>query len=126
MKLRRRVYIAGPIVKGDLRNNIEQANVAAFALMAADIAPLCPHWSCFSGYISRNADGEYWAKAEVLPRESPIHYWYDTDLAWVAASEALLRLPGEGTGSDKEVAFALSLGIPVFYSAEDVIAWANK
>lgn len=123
--MRKRIYIAGPVVKGDLGRNIEQATDAMFQLMLAGLAPFCPHLSCFSGPVMRDWQGRPFVRAEVLPRDAPVEHWYETDLAWVAVAEAILRLPGEGKGSDAEVAFARERGIPVFFSVADVIAWAS-
>jgi hypothetical protein len=124
--MRKRVYIAGPIVKGDLAHNIERATDAMFELMEAGLAPFCPHLSCFAGPIlSRTWEGKPYAVAEVLPRGLAIHHWYETDLAWVAVADAVLRLPGEGKGSDGEVAEAGRLGIPVFFTVAEVVAWAK-
>jgi hypothetical protein len=123
--MRKRVYRAGPIVKGDLGNNIARATDAMHELMRAGLAPFCPHLSCFSGFMARTWTGKPYVQAEVLPRELGIEHWYETDLAWVAVAEAVLRLPGEGKGSDAEVAFAVGRGIPVFRSVAEVIAWAG-
>jgi len=124
---RKRVFIAGPIVSGDLGANITQAVEAMHALMRAGLAPFCPHLSCFAGGVcGRTWGGEPWAKAEVLPRDTTLADWYGIDLPWVDVSEALLRLPGEGKGSDGEVARAVERGIPVFYSVADVVAWAAE
>lgn len=126
--MRKRVYIAGPIVKGDLGHNVGQAVDAFIALIKAGLSPLCPHLSCFSGGVVK-ADprtASYYAKAEVLPAGTTVEQWYETDLPWVDVSEALLRLPGEGKGSDGEVARATELGIPVFYSVEEAVAWSKS
>jgi len=32
-----------------------------------------------------------------------------------------MRLPGESPGADREVALAAELGIPVFYSVEELV-----
>lgn len=126
--MRKRVYIAGPLVIGDLRENIERGVVAFIRLIKAGLAPFCPHLSCFAG-SAHSFDGrhlQYWVKADLLPRGTTVEEWYETDLPWVDVSEALLRLPGEGKGSDGEVARATELGIPVFYSVEEVIAWSRQ
>lgn len=126
--MRKRVYIAGPLVKGDLGENIEQAVAAFVRLIKAGLAPFCPHLSCFAG-DAKSVDRrrlQYWVKADLLPRGTTVEEWYETDLPWVDVSEALLRLPGEGKGSDGEVARAKELGIPVFYSVDKVIAWAKQ
>lgn len=122
---RNRIYIAGPLVKGDLGDNIERASEAFFKMLRAGLAPFCPHWSCFSGPVQWDIRLGYYAKADLLPRNTTVEDWYGLDLEWVEVSHAILRLPGEGRGSDAEVARAQSLGIPVFYTAEDVISWAS-
>lgn len=60
----------------------------------------------------------------VLPR--PLDFWYAIDLATVARCDAVLRIPGESTGADAEVAFAESEGIPVFYDRESLYEWARR
>jgi len=122
---RKRVYIAGPIVVGDLGHNIGQATDAFFALLKAGLAPLCPHLSCWSGGPLTAADGTYYAVAEVLPRGTTVADWYESTLPWVDVADALVRLPGYGKGTDGEVARAEEKGVPVFYSVEDVLAWAG-
>ena len=123
--MRKRVYIASPIVKGDLAHNINQATRAALELLAAGLSPFCPHWSCFAGGVVVDPLSRFmYARAEVLPAGTKVTDWYDADLAWVKVSDALLRLPGEGVGSDGEVAYATKMGIPVFYSVADVVTWA--
>lgn len=114
--MRMRVYVAGPITKGDLRENINKARAAGDQLLKAGFAPLVPHLTC------------YWAgdTPEVLPSGTVQEDWYAIDLPWVAVSEAVVRIPGESTGADKEVALARSLGIPVYESVESLIAHWGK
>lgn len=45
----------------------------------------------------------------LIPHET----WLEQDFPWVAASDIVLRLPGESTGADLEVELANELGIPV-------------
>jgi len=47
--------------------------------------------------------------------------WMDFDIAWLSKCDALLRLPGNSKGADKEVAFATEHGIPVFYSIDTLL-----
>jgi hypothetical protein len=44
----------------------------------------------------------------------------DYDLNWLAKCDAVLRLPGASSGADREVEYAQKLGIPVFYSIEEI------
>src|SRR5262245_55277575 len=106
--MKKRVYIAGPITKGPIEQNIRQADEAFFALLRAGLPPLCPHWSCVAG-------GPYDApKPQVRPAGTVHTDWYGTDLPWVAVADALLRLPGESVGADLEAACAREHGKPVF------------
>ena len=129
--MRKRVYIAGPISRGDLAHNIRQAEEAFFVLLKAGLAPFCPHWSCYStgpkvvpelpgqpGYVyavATQAGGGGCCHAD----------WLGADLPWVAVSDALLRLPGESSGADAEVACAREQGIPVFDTVDDVLGWSK-
>jgi hypothetical protein len=114
MKLR--AYIAGPISKGDLAANIRQADEAFFRLLRAGLAPFCPHWSCYSG-------GPYDAPTpQANPGGVSQAGWVAADLPWVAVADLVLRLPGESSGADREVALAKQLSIPVFDDIEELIA----
>ena len=123
-----KVYIAGPITRGDLPTNVNQATTAFVALALAGFAPFCPHWSVYSKpcrlipvFIQEQrvecigtANGN-----DVMSHSD----WMGIDLEWVAVSDAVLRLPGESTGAAMEVAHATELGIPVFHSIVEVLAW---
>lgn len=121
---RKRVYIAGPISKGDLAHNINQATAAFLALARAGLAPWCPHWSAFSGGVGR-VGYTVVGIAGANPNDLRHADWLAVDLPWVAAADAVLRLPGESTGADREVELARLMGIPVFERVEDLIAWAR-
>lgn len=136
MQLRKRVYVAGPIKKGDLCHNIRQADDALLALMKAGFAVFNPMLSCYAGgakvwhrdpfYTPPGQEpdfvyavGDHQARGGF--RDLPYEDWYEQDLAWVAVSNAVLRLPGESTGADKEVEFATANGIPVFHDLKELI-----
>lgn len=111
MNHRTRVYIAGPITKGDLATNIKRATDAALDLLRAGYAPLCPHLTCYMGGPT----------PEVLPCGTRHEDWYGVDLPWVAVSQAVLRLPGESVGADLEVAKAVEFRIPVFDTLAELL-----
>lgn len=123
--MRRRIYIAGPISKGDLAHNISQAERAFFALLRAGLAPLCPHWSCYAGGPQLSPSGTVYALAEAQPAGTTHADWLGLDLAWVAVSDAVLRLPGESAGADREVEEARRHCKAVFQSVAEVIEWAG-
>lgn len=129
-----RVYIAGPISKGGLAENINRASKAFVALQKLGFAPFCPAWSCF-------ASGVVESLAVILPGSSkPAPFalasasaaglthaeWLAVDLPWVRASHAVLRLAGESKGADLETAAAQEAGIPVFDAIADLVAWRES
>lgn len=135
MSSRLRTYVAGPISKGSLLDNVNQASECGVRLMLAGLSPLVPHWSVFAGGCFLDADLEPdWkedgvavvAKAQRLPCGTTHSSWMEVDLPWVRVSDAVLRLPGESKGADEEVAEAMRCGVPVFYSESDLLAWAKE
>jgi hypothetical protein len=109
--MRTRIYIAGPITKGPLADNIRRATEAGVALLRAGYAPLVPHLTCYYGG----------PVPEVLPCGTRAEDWWAADLPWVAVSHAVLRLPGESVGADMETALAERLGIPVYHDLGTLI-----
>lgn len=61
-----------------------------------------------------------------LVRPRPLEFWYAYDLATLARCDAVLRLPGESTGADREVQFASAKGLPIFYDRTSLYAWATS
>ena len=133
-----RVYIAGPISKGNLAANVNQATEAFVRLAKAGLAPFCPHWSVYAKPCRPGLDFHGGADEGMFVvmddrcectgtrngNDEMTHAdWMGIDLPWVSVAEAVLRLPGESTGADLEVKEAYARGIPVFHRTEDVIAW---
>lgn len=94
---RTRVYVAGPYSGGDVAQNVARAMDIADDLLRGGFAPFCPHLSHF------------------LHLHHPHDYetWMALDMAWLAACDVLVRIPGESPGADREVAEAEAIGIPV-------------
>ena len=131
---RKRIYLAGPISRGNLADNVNQATAAFVALAKAGFAPWCPHWSVYSkpcrsdsgvcdngGYIREGAclvTGTRNGNEEMSHAD-----WLGVDLAWVEVADAVLRLPGESTGADQECAYARHVGIPVLHSVAEVLGF---
>ena len=101
------VYLAGPYTKPDPCENVNRTCSLATELIDLGFAPLIPHLTMLWHVIT--------------PR--PIEFWYDYDLQLVLRCDALLRIPGESTGADREVEFARQRGIPVVGSVADLVAW---
>ena len=99
------VYIASPYTKGDVAVNVRESILMAEKLRFLGYLPYCPFWTHFWHFLSPH---EY-------------EYWTGMDLEWLEICDCLLRLPGESSGADNEVAYMLKLGKPVFYSIKDLI-----
>lgn len=99
--MRPRIYISGPITKGDRNHNVYQAFDAQRRLMDAGFAPMNPMASCCYPFAWEPGYGA--------------EEWLACYFPWVAVSDAVLRLPGESEGAGREVACAAKLGIPVYY-----------
>lgn len=99
-----KVYVAGPYTTGDVAVNVRNAIEAGNELADAGFVPFVPHLVHF------------WHM--VYPR--PYEFWTDWDNQFLPHCDALLRLPGESSGSDAEVVLAESNGIPVFFDKESL------
>jgi len=100
-----RIYVAGPLSRDPL-GGTRAAVLAASRLMDAGHTPYVPHLSVLWEMIS--------------PR--PYEDWIRMGLAWVAQCDALVRLPGESPGADREVAEARRLGLPLFEGVDAFLA----
>jgi hypothetical protein len=99
-----KIYVAGPYTKGDVAINVHNAIMAAEELVRKGHTPYIPHLTHF------------WHL--VCPHE--IEFWYNYDLTWLKYCDAIVRLPGESTGADKEVELARVWGLRVFDATESV------
>jgi len=105
--LRPRVYIAGPLSgSGDRLENVQRAIDAGLELVKLGYAPLVPHLTHFMD------------PDDSLGQET----WYDVDVPWVLAADAVLRLPGKSRGADIECLAAVTSPkyIPVFNSIDEL------
>lgn len=109
MQQRIKVYVAGPITAKDKkkeRQNMLNAIAVGDDLLKAGFSPLVPHLSVV------------WD--ELYPGHAH-EEWIEMDLPWLAAADAVLRMPGPSAGADIEVTYALELGIPVYFNLDDLV-----
>ena len=99
-----KIYIGGPYSKGDTVLNVRNAVMAAEQVLRRGHIPYIPHLTMLWHFISPH---EY-------------QFWLDYDIEWLRLCDALLRLPGESSGADKEVALSEGLGKPVYYSVHEI------
>lgn len=97
-----RVYIAGPYSKGDTVINVRIAIQAADQVLALGHYPFVPHLTMLWHAIS--------------PKD--YEDWLQIDMVWLRQCNCLIRLEGESSGADKEVAEAVRLGMTVFGGVE--------
>ena len=100
-----RVYVAGPLTKGDTLKNISTAIHAGNDLLKRGFIPFIPHLNSL------------W---EIVCSEHPVSTWLEYDKQWIRACHALLRLEGESPGADGEVEFCNERNIPVFHRISDI------
>ena len=102
-----KVYIASPYTKGDVAVNVKVQIDMVDELMNLGVAPFCPLYSHF----------------QHMAHPRPYQDWIAIDLEWLPVCDCVLRLAGESSGADGEVKLANELGIPVFYSVEEMQAY---
>jgi hypothetical protein len=100
------VYIASPYTLGDVAVNVRESLLMADKLVELGYAPYPPLYSHFWHFLS----------------PKPYETWVELDMEWVLRCDVLLRLPGESSGADAEVALAKEHGIPVFNSIKELTA----
>ena len=99
----KRIYIAGPYTAGDVAQNVKRAMDIANDLIELGHAPYCPHLTHFLH----------------MNNYQPYEKWLEIDLAYLEIADAVIRLPGESKGADREVEFAEKNHIKVFLSLDD-------
>ncbi|WP_232667361.1 DUF4406 domain-containing protein [Pseudonocardia sp. TRM90224] len=107
------ILIAGPY-RSNTGNDPE--------LMAANLARLEEAaWPIFrAGHIPMI--GEWVALPVLRGADQDEEVFYATAERLLQHCDAVLRLPGESTGADQDVAIAKERGIPVYYDVADVPA----
>jgi len=96
-----KVYVAGPYTS-EPGSNVHTAIKAAQRLVEAGHVPFVPHL--------------YHLWHLIIP--GSYEQWIMLDLEWLRSCNALIRLPGKSSGADKEVAFAMELGIKVYFGID--------
>lgn len=101
---RLRIYIACPYSKGDIAMNVRNACLAADEVAAKGHYPFIPILTHFWHMINPH----------------PYEFWLDQDMEWLKVCDAVLRLPGESVGADKEVAWAQEHGLMIYHSVFEI------
>lgn len=105
------IYLAGPYSHPDpVANTHAVVMVAEEIMREGKMIPLIPHLSML------------WHA--IVPHE--VEFWYEYDLHLLARCDAVLRIPGESTGADREMDEAWRLGLPVFRGLDDLRLWLTS
>lgn len=99
------VYIAGPYSAGDPVENTRRAMDVWHNLYSLGLTPICPHWSMQQHMVTHLTWDE----------------WLDYDERLIDRCDALYRMPGVSRGADREVAYAQTIGVPVFDSVATML-----
>jgi hypothetical protein len=112
------ILIAGPYRSGTgddpqlLARNLDRLEAAAWPIFHAGHVPMIGEWVALPVLRGAGADGLDGRLAEQI--------MYPTAERLLEHCDAVLRLPGESTGADQDVAIAHRRGLPVFTSVEDI------
>ena len=100
-----KVYIASPYTLGLPLENVLRQLRCANELMSLGYSPYVPLLCHF--------------QHAVFPR----HYedWLNHVIGWIPYCDAMIRLPGDSPGADKEVEIAKQYGIPVYLTVKALI-----
>ena len=109
------ILIAGPYRSGTngdptaIAENLRRLEDAAAPIYRLGHIPMIGEWVALP--IARG----------VAPEEAPeVDVLYDTARLLLQRCDAVLRLPGESSGADNDVAIARERGLPVYYRLEDI------
>ena len=100
----KKIYIASPYTIGDVELNVKKHIETAIELIKLNYIPYAP---LLSHYIDSKGSISY-------------EKWLEIDSVWLLSCDAVLRLPGESKGADRETAIALVELIPVFYDIKEL------
>ncbi|WP_205814140.1 DUF4406 domain-containing protein [Microbacterium sp. K24] len=111
------ILIAGPYRSGTdgdpaaIARNLERLESAAAPLHRLGHVPMIGEWVALP--TLRGLDESEAADGDVM---------YETAARLLQHCDAVLRLPGESSGADNDVAIARERGLPVYHRIEDVPA----
>ncbi|WP_231494916.1 DUF4406 domain-containing protein [Cellulomonas sp. KRMCY2] len=112
------ILIAGPYRSGTgddptlMAQNLSRLEEAAWPVFRSGHIPMIGEWVALPVLSSAGADGVNDPLAERV--------MYPTAHRLLQHCDAVLRLPGESTGADQDVAIARERGIPVYHRVQDI------
>ena len=115
-----RIYVAGSYSNPNVIEvfyNMRRGMRASSKLFQKEFSPFCP-WSDFHFILS----------AETENPKFTLENFYRYSIDWLSVSEAVLVLPESenSVGTQNEIRLAKELGIPVYYTIEELEINARK
>lgn len=107
--MRMRVYIAGPYSLNPAECTARAIDIAE-RITELGAVPFVPHLN------------HHWD----VRHPHPWSFWLQYDLEWLPACHALFRIEGDSPGADLEVEDAFEMGIPIFFTLEDLAEHIKK
>jgi hypothetical protein len=101
------IYISSPYTLGDVGRNVAVQMDAWHEILDAGHLPFAP---LLTHYLH-------------IYRQRPYEEWMNYDLAILKRMDALLRLPGESNGADREVQAMQALNKPVLIGWDNLWHW---
>ena len=118
------ILVAGPYRSGTgddpelMARNLARLEEAAWPIFRSGHVPMIGEWVALPVLRAAGADGVSDPLAERV--------LYPTAERLLRHCDAVLRLPGESTGADQDVAIARSRGIPVYQRVEDIPGYVEE
>jgi len=98
-----RIYIASPLYSsGNINDNLKFVYDVADQLILKGHIPYVAHLNHYWNIHSPHSED----------------YWLELDFKWIDVCDCVLRLGGYSVGAIKEVQYAVSKGIPVYFDIE--------
>lgn len=103
-----KIYVAGPYSRSeqfpDMAANVRVAIGMGDRLLAMGHAPFIPHLTHFWHMLCPH----------------PYEAWLVYDREWLLVCDAILRMPGDSPGADREVEWAREAGLLVFNGIQEL------
>jgi hypothetical protein len=118
------ILIAGPYRSGTgddpelMARNLARLEEAAWPIFRSGHVPMIGEWVALPVLRAAGADGVSDPLAE--------HVLYPTAERLLRHCDAVLRLPGDSTGADQDVAIANDRGIPVYHRVEEIPGYVEE
>lgn len=117
------ILIAGPYRSGTngdpdaIARNLARLEEAAWPIFERGHVPMIGEWVALP--VLRGAEGAREGSGEGSGDGDP-DVMYETAARLLEHCDAVLRLPGESSGADTDVAIARRRGIPVYFDLEEI------